>query len=132
MPLEQALAQAGMPLPPVQKIGGRRADLMRGDNRPPAAIALLFSMPKGSVKVLPIGQDRGYFIVQLDSIAQGDAAKVPGLVDRLRGDLAQVAAGELSAQMERAIERDLGVRRNPQAVARVTQELRRINGGGAQ
>lgn len=132
MPLEQALAQAGIPLPPAQKVGGRRADLMRGGNRPPTEIALLFAMPKGSVKVLPIGQDRGYFLVQLENIAQGDAAKVPGLVDRLRGDLTQVVAGELSAQLEQAIERDLGVKRDPQAVVRVTQELSRINGGGAQ
>ncbi|MBB6122626.1 peptidyl-prolyl cis-trans isomerase [Sphingobium subterraneum] len=134
-PLEKAVAdaaaRAGISLPPVQKGGGRRADLMRGDQRPPAHIATLFAMAVGTAKVVPISNDQGYFIVQLDRIQQGDAATVPGLVDRIRSDIANVVAGEYAQQFERGIERDLNVKRNPQAVARVTQELRRANGGVA-
>lgn len=131
MPMDQALAGAHLPLPPSQQIGGRRGDLMRDDKRPPAEIALLFAIPKGAVKVMPIGNDRGYFIIQLQQIAQGDAAQVPGLVDQVRGGLKDVVANEYGAQFNRAMERDLGAKRNPDAVARVTQELKRINGGSA-
>ncbi|MEO8722729.1 MAG: peptidyl-prolyl cis-trans isomerase [Sphingobium sp.] len=128
MPLEQALASAGVPLPPVQKAGGRRADLMRQDKRAPAEVAILFAMKPGSVKLMPIGDDRGTFLIQLDAVAQGDAAKVPGLTERIRADLSNVVASEYSEQFEHAIERDLGVKRNANAVATVTHELRRING----
>ena len=88
-------------------------------------------MAVGTTKVVPIGNDQGYFIVQLDRIQQGDAAKVPGLVDRIRSDIGNVVSGEYAQQFERGIERDLKVKRNPQSVARVTQELRRANGGVA-
>lgn len=131
-PFDKALSGAGVALPPAQKVAGRRADLLRGDSRPPAEISILFAMASGTTKILPIPNDQGYFLVMLDKIAQGDAAKVPGLVDQVRGDLTGVVANEYSDQFERAIERSLGVKYNASTVARVTQELRRVNGAAAQ
>jgi len=127
-PFDKALAGAGVALPPAQKVAGRRADLLRGDSRPPAEISILFAMASGTVKLLPIPDDRGYFLVMLDKIQQGDAAKVPGLVDQVRGDLTGVVANEYGDQFERAIERSLGVKRNAASIAHVTQELRKLNG----
>ncbi len=131
-PLDKALAGAGVPLPPAQKVAGRRADLLRGDQRPPAEISILFAMASGTAKILPIPGDRGYFLVMLDKIQQGDAAKVPGLVNQVRGDLTNVVANEYGDQFARAVERSLGVKRNPASVGHVTQELRKINGAAAQ
>lgn len=127
-PFDKALAGAGVALPPAQKVSGRRAELLRGDRRPPAEISILFAMASGTAKILPIPEDRGYFLVMLDKIQQGDAAKVPGLVDQVRADLTNVVANEYGDQFERAIERSLGVKRNPATLSRVTQELRKING----
>ena len=127
-PFDKALAGAGMPLPPAQKVGGKRADLLRGDERPPAEISILFAMAPGTVKIMPIPNDQGYFLIMLDKIEQGDAAKVPGLVDKMRSDLATVVANEYGAQFEQAVERELGVKHNAAAIAETTQELRRING----
>jgi len=127
-PFDKALAGAGVALPPAQKVAGRRAELLRGDRRPPAEISILFAMASGTAKILPIPEDRGYFLVMLDKIQQGDAAKVPGLVDQVRGDLTNVVANEYGDQFERAIERSLGVKRNQATISRVTQELRKING----
>lgn len=129
---DKALAEAGSPLPPPQKIGGRRADLLRGDQRPPAEISILFAMAPGTIKILPIPQDRGYFLVMLDTIQQGDAAKVEGLVDRVRTDMVKVVASEYGDQFERAIERALDIERDPALLSRVTGELRRVNGGTVQ
>lgn len=131
-PLDKALAEAGVRLPPAQKVAGRRADLLRGDRRPPAEISILFAMASGTTKIMPIPNDQGYFLIMLDRIEQGDAAKVPGLVDQVRNDIARVVANEYGDQFERAIERDLGVEHNPRVVSRVTQELRRINGATVQ
>lgn len=131
-PFDKALASAGVALPPAQKVAGRRAELLRGDRRPPAEISILFAMASGTAKILPIPEDRGYFLVMLDKIQQGDAAKMPGLVDQVRADLTNVVANEYGDQFERAIERSLGVKRNPATLSRVTQELRKINGAAAQ
>ncbi len=132
LPFDKALAGAGVKLPPAQKVAGRRADLLRSDRRPPAEVSILFAMASGTVKILPIHNDQGYFLVMLDSIAQGDAAKVPGLVDKVRGDLARAVASEYGDQFVRAAERDLGVKPNAEVISRVTQELRRINGATVQ
>jgi len=130
--LDVALKEAGVALLPSQKVAGRRAELLRGDRQPPAEIALLFAMAKGSVKTMAIPGDRGMFIIKLDDIQQGDAAKVDGLVDRVRQDIGRVVSIEYSQQFERAVERDLGVDRKPAMVDRVTQGLRRLNGAAAQ
>lgn len=132
MPLDKALAGAGVKLPAAQTVGGRRADLLRGDRRPPAEIAILFAMAKGTVKMLPIPNDQGYFLVQLNKVQEGDAARVPGLVGRVRGDIVPVVAAEYGDQFRRAAERQLGVQRDPAAIGRITKALRTANGGGAQ
>ncbi len=131
-PFDKALAEAGVPLPPAQTVAGRRADLLRGDKRPPAEISILFAMAQGSVKLMPIPGDQGWFLILLNRIQPGDAAKVPGLVDRVRADMNGVVGGEYGDQFGRAIERALDVKPNPALLSRVTQELRRINGATAQ
>jgi len=71
------LAQAGVRLPAPQTLGGRRADIMRAEQRPPAEVSILFSMAENSVKTLPISEGRGYFVVQLTKIERGDAKGNP-------------------------------------------------------
>lgn len=131
-PMDKALAGAGVPLPPAQKITARRADLLRQDQRPPAHISMLFAMTQGNVKTIAIPNDQGMFLVQLISVQQGDAAKVPGLVDKVRADLSGLIGNEYADQFARAVERDLGVERNPATVVQVTKALKDANGGSAQ
>ncbi|MDX3910517.1 MAG: SurA N-terminal domain-containing protein [Sphingobium sp.] len=128
MSLEDALKSAGVPLPAPQRVAGRRADLMRGQQRPPAEIALLFSMAPKSVKTLSIPNDQGTFIVQLDQIQRADAAKQPALVENVRTQLSQVTGGEYADQFERSMEKELGVKRDTAAIAKVKQALRAANG----
>ncbi len=131
-PMAEALAGAGVALPPAQKIAARRADLLRQDQRPPAQISMLFAMTQGSVKTIAIPNDQGVFLVQLTAVQQGDAATVPGLVDKVRADLSGLIGTEYADQFARAVERDLGVTRNPATVAQVTKALRDANGGAAK
>ncbi len=125
--LAAALAAAGVRLPAPQVVGGRRADVMRGDQRPPAEVAILFSMAANSVKTLPIGQDRGYFVVQLNAIKRGDAASQPGLVNQVRDQLSQVVGEEYGQQFEQAIEKEIGVSRSPTAVADLQKAMTASN-----
>ena len=129
MKLADAAAQAGVRLPAPQTVGGRRADIMREGQRPPAEVAILFSMATNSVKTLPVGQDRGYFVVQLNGIKPGDAGGQTALLNQVRSQLSDVAGQEYGQQFERAVEKQLGVTRNPSAVATVQRALASTNGG---
>ena len=127
--LADAIAQAGVKLPAPQVLGGRRADIMRGEQRPPAEVAILFSMAANTVKTLPIGQDRGYFVVQLNKIERGDAKGQPQLLAQVRDQLGEVIGQEYGQQFERAVEKQLDVTRNANAVAQVRQALAATNSG---
>jgi peptidyl-prolyl cis-trans isomerase D len=127
--LADAIAQAGVKLPAPQVLGGRRADIMRGEQRPPAEVAILFSMAANTVKTLPIGQDRGYFVVQLNKIERGDAKAQPQLLAQVRDQLGEVIGQEYGEQFERAVEKELKVTRNANAVAQVRQALSATNSG---
>jgi len=118
-----------VPLPAPQTVGGRRADLMREGQRPPAEVGILFSMPVNSVKTLAIGQDRGYFVVQLNGIKHGDAGGQTALIDQVRSQLSDVVGQEYGQQFERAVEKELSVKRNPAAVANVQRALASTNSG---
>lgn len=131
IPLDKALAQAGVALPPAQTVAVRRSDLLRQAQRVPAHLSILFAMARGSVKVMPIPNDQGSFVIQLDAVKQGDAAKVPGLVNTVRTDLTRLAGSEYTEQFARAAERELGVKRNPETINHVTKALRDANGGTA-
>ena len=127
--LADAIAQAGVKLPAPQVLGGRRADIMRGQQRPPAEVAILFSMAPNTVKTLPIGQDRGYFVVQLNKIEPGDAKGQPELLNQVRTQLGDVVGQEYGQQFERAIEKELDVTRNANALTKVRQSLSATNSG---
>ncbi|AUW58528.1 peptidylprolyl isomerase [Sphingobium sp. SCG-1] len=128
MPLDEAIKSIGVPLPASQPVAGRRADLMRGEQRPPAEIALLFSMAPKSVKTLAIPNDQGAFVIQLNQIQRADAAKQPALVENVRTQLSQVAGNEYADQFERSMEKELSVKRDAAAIAKVKQALRAANG----
>lgn len=127
--LNAAIAAAGVRLPAPQVVGGRRADILRGDQRPPPEVAMLFAMAPKSVKTLPIGQDRGYFVIQLDAIKSGDAGKEPDLLKQVGDQLGQVAGDEYRQQFERAVEKQLRVTRKPSAIADAQKALSATNSG---
>lgn len=126
--LADAIAQAGVRLPAPQKLGGRRADIMRNGQRPPAEVGIMFQMAQGSVKTLPIGEDRGYFIVQLDKIEKGDAKGNAALIGQVRDSLSQVVGQEYGLQFNHAVAKGLGATRNAKALTQVRQALTANNG----
>ena len=128
--LADAIAQAGVRLPEPQTLGGRRADIMRAEQRPPAEVSILFSMAEDSVKTLPISEGRGYFVVQLTKIERGDAKGNPQLLAQVRDQMGDVIGQEYGEQFERAVEKELGVTRNAKAVEQVRSALTANNSGG--
>ena len=129
VPFGQAIAQAGLNLPPPQPAGGRQLDLIQGGQKVPPPLALMFAMKSGQTKLLEAPDGKGWFLVHLDSITKGDASTVPGLVDSTQGEFTRMMADELQQQLSAAIAREVGVSRNPAALAQVKRDL---TGAGGQ
>ncbi len=118
--LGAALAASNLPAP--QPIAGRRIDVAQQAQVPPP-VQMFLGLPKGVAKSLAAPNGAGYFIMKVDSITPGDLATVPQLLDATRAQFAQLAPEELSGAFARAAEREVGVKRNPAALAAVTKRV---------
>jgi peptidyl-prolyl cis-trans isomerase D len=129
MPLGAAIAGGGVALPGTRPIGAKRLDLARMQGKVPAPFALLFSMARGTAKLLETPDKSGWLIIALDRIIPGDAATQPGLIAATQQQLGQAVGEEYVSQFVNAIKADLGVSRNAAAIATLKRSL---TGGGNQ
>lgn len=124
--LAKALAALGKPLPPAQPINMDRVELsamsQTGQQVPPP-LALLFSMAKGTVKLLAAPQERGWFVVHLKDIQTTPVADNDPLVAATASELGNLAGDEYAAALRNAISAEVGVERNAAAVKAVRQQL---------
>jgi peptidyl-prolyl cis-trans isomerase D len=90
----------------------------------------LFSMKKGSARILPLPNDEGYMILGLDEILPGDAGKNAELLAATGQGLRNVLSTEYTQQFTGAIRASVGVKRNEAALANVDADLRKS--GAAQ
>ena len=121
-----AAALSARRLPPPQPVSGRRLDAMQNPQIS-APEQLFLSLPKGGIRAAPAGPMGGYIIVQVTGVTPGDLAAFPGLTSAMAEQFKTMAPEELAADFARAVEREVGAKRNPNAVAAVT---RRIIGEG--
>ncbi|MFA6220403.1 MAG: SurA N-terminal domain-containing protein [Erythrobacter sp.] len=119
-----ALAAEKIALPPVDSIDLTREQLAaQRDRRIPPPLALLFSMAQGTAKKLEAPQRLGFFVVDLDSISVDDLARNDPLVVQARGQMGQLVSGEYADMLRAAIREEMGVERNPAAIAAVRKQL---------
>lgn len=123
MDLAMAIAALGKPMPQPQKLGGSRLDLIRGQEKVPPPVGLLFSMAEGTVKKLELPRNGGWFIVQLDDIELGDARDNKQLLTGSRQQISQAMREELGRQFVAAMKSDLGVERNDEAIDDLRKRL---------
>ena len=128
-PIATAFAEAGMTLPAPQPAGGRQIDISRGQTPPPPPLALMFSMTQGDTKILAAAQNQGWFVIHLDQVQAGDVKEAPGLVEATRGQFTELLGREYAEQFSAAVEKELSVKRDPAAIARLKAQLA---GGTAQ
>ncbi len=114
-----ALAQRG--LPPPRPIRGRRIDVIQQQKVPPA-IQEFLSMPAATTRALP-ATDGTVLLIRVDRIVPGDLAAAPPLLEATRQQLAQTAPDEIAAAFGRAVEREVGVTRNPTAIAATKRRI---------
>lgn len=122
-PLSAAMASLGQPLPPVDQIDMGREQLVQQGQQVPPPLALLFSMAKGTVKLLPAPDNRGWFVVSLSNIVPGQVAANDPLLFQARRELGSMLAREYADELRRAIRAEVGVTRNEAGIKAVQTQL---------
>lgn len=127
MPLAQAVAGAGVALPPVEPITARRIQLSQANADAIAPLKMLFALGAGKSRLVADPSGRGFFVVKTDKIVPGNASGNPALIAQTQAAFQQNAPDELAAQLMTAMKADVGVERNEKAIAAAKQ---RITGSG--
>ncbi|MBV1687121.1 SurA N-terminal domain-containing protein [Novosphingobium sp. G106] len=123
VPLAQAVASLKLAIPPVQPVDMNREQLAASGQRPAPPLLLLFSMAKGTTKILPAPGNRGWFVVSLkDIVTPPVAANDPFIADAER-ELGQLAGNEYADGLRRAIRAEVKVERNDKAIKAVRDKL---------
>ena len=126
--LKAALASAGMTLPPPRRTAIRRMQLAQMQGQIPPALNMMFALAQGGSRMIADPEGRGFVIVKLIRIIPGNALLQPALVAQTQGEFSEAVSGEYAEQFARAIEVDLGVKRNDKAIEAARK---RIIGGGS-
>lgn len=125
--LGAAMAGLGVSLPPVDNAAINREDLARGGQAVPPPLALMFSMAKGTVKLLPAPNDRGWYVVSLKDIEPGKVDAADPIIPTAQRELGGVAGREYAEALRRAIRAEVGVERNEAGLRAVRTQLTGAN-----
>ncbi len=126
MPLAQAVREAGVPLPPVQNVGGRRIQLsqMAGQGQVPPPLQMLFSLGEGKSRMLADPQGSGFYVVKLNRIVPGNALSQPELITQVQTSFQESLTEEYAQQFLASFRAQVGIERNEGAIvatkARIT------------
>lgn len=121
--LGKALASLGKALPPVENVDMDRVELTSMGQQVPPALALLFSMAEGTVKILPGPQNRGWFVIHLKDIQLSPLADNDPLVAATARELGDLAGDEYAEALRNAITAEVGAERNAAGIRAVRQQL---------
>ncbi|GGD92870.1 hypothetical protein GCM10011515_10740 [Tsuneonella deserti] len=121
--LSQALAAEKVSLPSPNPVDMSREQLAAQGRQVPPPLALLFSMAKNSVKKLEAPNDIGWYVVSLNSVEPGKIAPSDPIVAQAANSLGQLLGREYGDALRVAIRKEVGVERNPEAVAEVRKRL---------
>ncbi|MES2903836.1 MAG: peptidyl-prolyl cis-trans isomerase [Pseudomonadota bacterium] len=115
--LQAASASSGVTLPAPNKAAIRRMQLAQMQGNVPPALNMMFALSQGGSRMIADPRGRGFIIIKLNRIIPGNALLQPDLVARTQAEFQQAVSGEYAEQMARAIQADLGVKRNEKAIA---------------
>ena len=121
--LNQAVAQAGVALPPVQPVNARRIQLNQANAAAVAPLRMLFALAQGKSRMVADPSGRGFFIVKTNKITPGDATSNPLLIGQTQREFQQAASDELAQQLLSAMKADQGIKRNEEAIAAAKQRF---------
>ncbi len=123
MPLAQAVAAESAALPAPEQVNMTREQLAAQGQRVPPPLALLFSMAKNSVKRLEAPNDIGWYVIKVNSIEPGQVVPNDPILAQASQSLGQLMGREYGDALRVALRKDVGVERNPAAIAAVRKRL---------
>jgi peptidyl-prolyl cis-trans isomerase D len=122
--LADALREENEALNQIENIDLRRTELLSGQNRNiPAPLVLMFSMARGSTKVLEDSNDLGWYVIDLDTIETDPIDENTELLAQTRSQLAPALTNEYATQLASAIRAEIGVERNEEAIEALRKAL---------
>jgi peptidyl-prolyl cis-trans isomerase D len=116
MPMEKAVAEAGVALPPVQQMSARRIQIAQANQDAVAPLRMLFSLAEGKSRMVADPKDRGFFIIKTNKVTPGNATTNPLLIAQTQGEFQRAVSDELGQQMLAAMKADQGVKRNDKLI----------------
>lgn len=112
VPVEQAVASLGVPLPPVDRVSKGRMEVQAQGQNASKPEMLLFTMARGKVRLLAAPRNRGWYVVSVTKVIPGevkpDDPRLPGLEETLAGNMGSEYANQLGGGMRE----EVGVTRN--------------------
>ena len=96
--------------------------LARRQNVPPA-LALMFSMTKGTIKLLEAPDNQGWILVALDDIEPGEIEQGNPIIYQARQQYTEALRTEYSDQLTKAMREEVGVEQNDSALEAVRSQL---------
>jgi peptidyl-prolyl cis-trans isomerase D len=128
MPLDQAMKETGVQLPPVHPLAARRIQMANAQGQIPAPLKILFSLGQGKSRMFPDPEGRGFLIVKVDKIVPGNIMTSPALIGQMESELQQGISEEYARQFLAAMRNEIKVKRNDAAVQAVKTRL--VSSGG--
>lgn len=122
-PIEKAVSEAGVSLPPVQPVTARRIQISQANAAAAAPLRMLFSLAQGRSRLVADPRGRGFFIVKTNKITPGNALNNPMLIAQTQAEFQRAVGAELAEQMAEAMEADQGLTRNEKAIAAAKQRF---------
>ena len=120
-PVAAAFAAAGLEAP--KPFGLSQVELSRAGPNVPAPIRTLFRLAPGKADLVQ-GPNGSWFIVKLEQIAPGNPQLLPMVMAATRTELQRSLGDEYAQQFANAARDEVKVKRNPQALATLEQQLR--------
>ncbi len=115
---------AAQPRPPApQSVTLRRVEMMQAGEQAPPPLLALFSLPEGRARLIEAPNGAGWFVVHHAERTPGDASGQPQAIASVRSQLNTVSSDEIAQQFFRAVESEIGVRRNDEAIQGARQRL---------
>ena len=110
---------------PPRPLATRRISLAQAGPDAATPLKLLFSLGQGRSRMIADPQGRGFYVVRTDKIIPGNAGAQPGLIVQVQQQFQQPVGDELAEQFANAVKKEVGVKRDDQAIAAVKAQLTR-------
>lgn len=121
--LAEAVRGAGVALPAPRPIAARRLQLANAQGKVPSALQMLFSLAQGKTRTVADSEGRGFFVVKAVKVTPGNALLQPTLITRMQSELREGVGQEYASQFIAAMQKELGMTRNSNAIAKLQLTL---------